>query len=192
MIDPGTPRAILTPAGGIAPALHRLYFVRFGFAVVWAVAVFLTVGQRLSPMGVTLVVLYPLYDVVAAVIDLRTSKATASARALYVNIGISLLAVVGLALAATSGLPAVLRVWGAWAITAGLAQLAVGIVRRPLGGQWPMIVSGAISVLAGTSFIAQAGTPDASLSRVAGYATLGGLFFLASALRLHFAAKRSR
>ncbi|MCW2817259.1 MAG: hypothetical protein JWR42_46, partial [Marmoricola sp.] len=53
-----------------------------------------------------------------------------------------------------------------------------------LGGQWPMILSGGISVLAGGAFIVQSGTPAASLTSLAGYATLGGIFFLVSALRL--------
>jgi uncharacterized membrane protein HdeD (DUF308 family) len=67
---------------------------------------------------------------------------------------------------------------------AGLVQLAVGVGRRALGGQWPMILSGGISVLAGTSFILQATKDGASLVNLAGYALLGGVFFLVSALRL--------
>jgi uncharacterized membrane protein HdeD (DUF308 family) len=47
-----------------------------------------------------------------------------------------------------------------------------------------MIVSGAISTLAGISFLLQASVPHASLSNLAGYALLGGIFFLVSALRL--------
>lgn len=86
--------------------------------------------------------------------------------------------------AATSGIPSVLRVWGAWAIVSGLVQLAVGVGRRELGGQWAMIASGAISALAGTSFVLQAARPDASLLNLAGYAVLGGVFFLVSAIRL--------
>ncbi|MFC9019246.1 hypothetical protein ACFTZG_24315, partial [Streptomyces albidoflavus] len=105
-------------------------------------------------------------------------------RGLYVNAALSTLTAAGLAVAATSGIPAVLRVWGAWAITAGLVQLAVGVARRGLGGQWAMIASGGISTLAGASFVAQAGGADASLSALAGYAFLGGVFFLVSALRL--------
>ena len=42
----------------------------------------------------------------------------------------------------------------------------------------------AISVLAGTGFIVQSGSPTASLTSLAGYATLGAVFFLVSALRL--------
>jgi len=47
-----------------------------------------------------------------------------------------------------------------------------------------MIARGAISVLVGAPFFAQAGTDDASPTNPAGYAFLGGVFFLVSALRL--------
>ncbi|WP_246486094.1 hypothetical protein [Kribbella qitaiheensis] len=36
-----------------------------------------------------------------------------------------------------------------------------------------------------TTFILQAGGSNASLTNVAGYATLGGVFFLSSAIHLH-------
>jgi uncharacterized membrane protein HdeD (DUF308 family) len=75
-------------------------------------------------------------------------------------------------------------VWGAWAVVAGLIQLIVGAGRRKLGGQWPMILSGGISVLAGLSFIAGASADNPKLTNVAGYAVLGGIFFLVSAIRL--------
>ncbi|WP_329065808.1 hypothetical protein [Amycolatopsis sp. NBC_01480] len=175
--------------GGIASALRRLYFVRFGFAIVWAVLLFVTSKSEVGPIGVALVVLYPLFDVGAAVVDSRSSRATGSARGLYVNMAISLLAAIGLGIAAASGVPAVLRVWGAWAIIAGLIQLIVALTRRKLGGQWPMILSGGISVLAGANFILSAGAPNPSLSTVAGYAVLGGIFFLVSAIRLGRSAK---
>jgi uncharacterized membrane protein HdeD (DUF308 family) len=166
-------------AGGIAPALRRLYFVRFAFAIVWAGLLFLTTSQ-LGPLGIALVVLYPLFDVAAAVVDARSSRASG----LYANIVISLLAAIGLAITASSGVPAVLRVWGAWAIVAGLVQLIVALRRRGMSGQWPMILSGGISVLAGGSFIVGAAAPDPMLTNVAGYAVLGGVFFLVSAIRL--------
>ncbi|WP_207770592.1 hypothetical protein [Frankia canadensis] len=57
-------------------------------------------------------------------------------------------------------------------------------MRRDLGGQWAMIASGAISTLAGISFLLQAATSHPSLRNLAGYALLGGIFFLVSALRL--------
>jgi uncharacterized membrane protein HdeD (DUF308 family) len=179
-----------TTTSGIAPALRRLYFARFAFAIVWAALLFLT-KSHLGPVAVTLLVLYPLFDVGAAVVDVRSSGATGPARGLYVNIAISLLAAIGVAIACASGVPAVLRVWGAWAIVAGLVQLIVGVGRRRMGGQWPMILSGGISVLAGGSFIAGASASNPSQANVAGYAILGGIFFLVSAIRLGRAVQRS-
>ncbi|MCO5970277.1 DUF308 domain-containing protein [Actinoallomurus soli] len=178
-------------APGIAPALRRLYLVRFGFAIVWAVLLFATKSD-LGPVSVTLLVLYPLFDAAAAVVDARSSRATGPARGLYVNIAISLLAAIGVAVACASGVPAVLRVWGAWAIVSGLVQLVVGATRRRMGGQWPMILSGAISVLAGGSFITSASAQNPSLAGIAGYAVPGGIFFLISALRLGRTAKAPR
>ena len=173
----------------VAPSLRKLYFVRFGFAIVWAVVIF-AVGSSLSPLAATLLVLYPLFDVAAAIVDLRATRTSASSGALlYVNMVLSLAAAVGLALAATSGTPAVLSVWGAWSLTAGIVQLIVGIRRRALGGQWVMIVSGVLSVVVGGAFIAMASTAPESVSSLGGYATLGGIFFLISALRLRRAAK---
>lgn len=84
-----------------------------------------------------------------------------------------------------------LRVWGAWAVTAGLVQLVVALRRRGLGGQLPMVLSGGLSVLAGGAFIAMASGDDAEISGLAGYATLGGIFFLVSALRLGSSSRRS-
>ncbi|MGV9364041.1 hypothetical protein [Amycolatopsis sp. NPDC003731] len=179
------------PAADVAQALRRLYFVRFAFALVWAGLLF-TTAKALGPVSIALLVLYPLFDVVAAVLDARSAKAGKPITALYVNVAISLLAAAGLALAASSGIPGVLRLWGSWAIVAGLVQLVVGAARRGLGGQWPMILSGAISVVAGTSFILQATMEGASLTALAGYATLGGIFFLVSALRLGVRSRTSR
>src|SRR6185312_14664443 len=109
-----------------AAALRRLYFARAAFAVVWAGITF-AVADELTAVTTALLVIYPLVDVAAAIIDARASR--------------------------SSGSP-VLRVWGAWAVVAGLVQLFVGVTRRKMGGQWPMIFSGGLSVLAGGSFIA--------------------------------------
>lgn len=173
-----------TAPTSVPTALRKLYFLRFAFAAVWAALLFAT-ADTLGALTVTLLVVYPLFDVACAVVDLRSVRADAQpARGLYVNIALSTLTGIGLAVAATSGIPAVLRVWGVWAVTAGIVQLVIGAARRHLGGQWPMIASGAISTLAGASFFAQAGADDASLTNLAGYAFLGGVFFLVSALRL--------
>jgi uncharacterized membrane protein HdeD (DUF308 family) len=182
-----------TAAPGIsttAASLRRLYFVRFGFAIVWALVMF-TTATHLGLLAGTLLVLYPLFDVAAAVVDARASRATGSPTLLYVNVVVSTLAAIGLAFAATSGIPAVLRVWGAWAVVAGLVQLIVAVTRRSMGGQWPMILSGGISVLAGASFIAGASAENPALTNAIGYAIPGAIFFLISAIRLGRAAKES-
>ncbi|WP_329229073.1 hypothetical protein OG488_13475 [Streptomyces sp. NBC_01460] len=176
---------VSTTSPSVPATLRTLYLVRFAFAAVWAGLLFAT-ADTLGPVSVTLLVVYPLFDVAAAIVDVRSAKANGgTAPALCVNIAISSLAVLGLAVAATSGIPDVLRVWGAWAVASGIVQLVAGAVRRSLGGQWPMIISGAISVLAGASFGAQAGSGDPTLVNLAGYAFLGGVFFLVSALRLN-------
>ena len=48
-----------------------------------------------------------------------------------------------------------------------------------------LILSGGLSVVAGTGFVLSASGHDPSLLGLAGYATLGGIFFLVAALRLH-------
>ncbi|MBK6011714.1 hypothetical protein [Streptomyces sp. MBT53] len=189
-IDASAP--VSAPVVSDAAVLRRLYFARFAFAAVWAALLFASSGE-LGPLGATLLVIYPLFDAACAVVDVRSAAAIrGSVRGLYVNIALSVLTAAALVAATTSGVPAVLRVWGAWAVTAGLVQLLVGVLRRAAGGQWPMIVSGAISVLAGGSFIAQAAKDDPSLSALAGYAFLGGVFFLISALRLGRADRTNR
>ena len=79
---------------GVAGALRRLYFVRFAFAIVWAILLFTTKAD-LGALGVTLVVIYPLFDLAAAVVDARSSHPHGSARGLYVNMAISAIATIG-------------------------------------------------------------------------------------------------
>jgi len=167
-----------------APLLRRLYFVRVGFAVVWAVLLGVTASDLGVAAGVLLVI-YPLFDVAAAVVDFRSSRA----RELVLNIGISSLAAVGLALAATSGIPAVLRVFGAWAVVSGVVQLIVAVRRLKLGGQAAMIFSGGLSAVVGASFVVMAAKDHPMLAGVAGYAVGGAVFFLISAVRLGRAAR---
>ncbi|MEU2422527.1 hypothetical protein ABZ619_16140 [Streptomyces sp. NPDC007851] len=168
---------------GATPALRRLYVTRFVFAVAWA-ALLLVSGSELTVAAELLLFLYPAFDVAAAVVDARSARTAGPDRALYANMAASVLAAVGIAVADGSGVADVLRVWGAWAVVSGLIQLLVGVARRPMGGQWAMILSGGISVLAGASFIRSAAQDDPSLTALAGYATLGGIFFLVSAIRL--------
>jgi uncharacterized membrane protein HdeD (DUF308 family) len=181
-----TPTATVSATSpSTAFALRRLYFARFGFAVIWAAA-FATTGSSLGVLAGALLVLYPAFDVLAAVVDARSGgsdRGTAPSNGLYVNIAISTVAAVGLAVAASDDIAAVLHVWGAWAVVAGLVQLYVAISRRRLGGQGAMIASGGISVVAGTTFVLSA-SDATTMVNLAGYAVLGGIFFLVSAVRL--------
>jgi uncharacterized membrane protein HdeD (DUF308 family) len=186
-IDTGTVVAATSGTNG----LRNLYYVRFGFAIVWAGLIVL-VASTLNPASIGLLVIYPLFDAAAAVIDFRTSGVARPRTPLYINMALSFVTFLGLAAAATAGIPSVLWVWGTWAITAGIVQLIVAILRYRLGGQWAMILSGAISTVAGASFILQAGGKNASLTNIAGYATLGGIFFLISAIRLHRRAAKAK
>src|SRR5262245_18451679 len=103
------------------PVLRRLYVVRFVFADAWA-GHLLVSGSDLT-LGVELLLfLYPAFDAVAAVIDARSSRATRSVTGPYANMAVSSRAVVGVAVASTSGIADVLRVWGAWTVVSGLVQ----------------------------------------------------------------------
>lgn len=173
-----------------ATALQRLYAGRFVFAILWAL-VTATVASDLGPVPVSLLVLYPLVDVAATLADARCTGPAGSRTVLQLNVALSALAALGIAAACASGVPAVLRVWGAWAIVSGAAQAVVALRRRrTMAGQLPMLVSGTISVFAGVAFVVMASGDDPSLGGAVGYAVPGGIFFLLSALRLRAEAHR--
>ena len=52
--------------------LRRLYFVRFGSAIVWA-GLLAVSASTLNPVSVALLVTYPVFDLAAAAYDSRTS-----------------------------------------------------------------------------------------------------------------------
>lgn len=80
----------------------------------------------------------------------------------------------------------VLGIFGAWAILSGLLQLGTAVRRwKRFGAQWAMVLSGGQSALAGGFFIFQAAMPAVpSIANVAGYAAVGALYFLVSAVWL--------
>lgn len=167
-----------------------LYVVRAVAALVWA-ALLLPLAEATGPALTALLVAYPLLDAGAVLWQLRTEGEARSHRAEWVNVAISATAAVAIGAASARSLAAALVVWGGWAIGAGAAQLATALRRRRTGGQVPQVLSGGLSVLAGGAFLAQGlGDPD-SIAGVAGYAVLGAVFFLASAVRLTVLARRS-
>lgn len=174
-----------SPAGTTAPAtsLRHVHLARAAFALTWA-AVFAATDAGLGALATTLLVLYPAVDAAVGVLDLRSNRARGErAGAAVATVVLSGLAAVGLAVAAADDVIAVLRVWGAWAVVSGIAQLVGALQRRGLRGQRFLVASGGLSVLAGASFVLSAGGAT-GLTGLAGYAALGGVFFLVSALRL--------
>ena len=175
----------------LAQTLRRLYFSRFGFAIVWALLIGLLAPT--SPALLTvLLVLYPLVDAASVLVELRASGSTAKSRpSELANIIVSVVAAIALGAVSFVSVAAVLVVWGLWASLAGAAQLITGISRRRLGGQWPLMFSGGLSVFVGFAFLAQGLQGATSATSIAGYAVLGGVLFLVSAIRLARLARNS-
>ncbi|GAB3450388.1 membrane protein [Streptomonospora sediminis] len=173
-----------TSASAFAKALRRLYFIRFAFAAAWAVLVFLA-STTAGPLLAALLVVYPLFDAAAVLWQLRTERDPQRPKtAEWINVVVSVIVAVALGAASTVSIAAALAVWGVWAIGAGIPQLVTAIRGRRSGGQVPQMLSGGISVLAGASFLAQALQGGGNIAGVGGYAALGGVFFLVSAIRL--------
>ncbi|MFD7409301.1 DUF308 domain-containing protein [Streptomyces sp. NPDC059866] len=127
----------------------------------------------------------------SSLIDYRARTDRSERRVTMFNGVLSTLIAVPLGLAGASGVPAVLHVLGAWAIISGIAQTAVGLRRRSaeLGKQWPMLLAGGLSVLAGTywNFLALADQPK--LNVLVFYTAVGGIFFIIQSVLL---ARRTR
>lgn len=171
--------------------LRNLYFVRALFSAVWVTSMFL-VGIPKPEIGAWLLVVYPAWDVLATLVELRVQADTRAQFAHYLNLASSLLATIGFGLALQSELSTRIILFGIWALVAGLIQLAVGLMRRrQLSGQWPIIASGAQSSLAGIAFILIAHSPTMGLASLAGYSAVGAIYFLISAIRMTLRSRAS-
>ncbi|WP_227982786.1 DUF308 domain-containing protein [Nocardia spumae] len=175
-------------------SLIRLFAIRGVLAVIWAL-VFASAHQTLGAIAVILLVSYPLIDAVSSVVDHAATADPSARRVTAVNGIVSALAAVAVGIAGvTGGVPAVLGVFGGWAVVSGAAQLVVGLRRRSAasGRQWPTLISGGLSVLVGAFYIVQATGADPSLDVLSVYATGGGVFFLLQALLLVVESRRQR
>ncbi|MEX3948527.1 DUF308 domain-containing protein [Paraburkholderia sp. EG287B] len=173
--------------------LKQYYFVRTAFSAAW-VALAFSLGQHSPARIAALLVVYPAWDAVANYLDMLRSGGAEENRTQVVNVGISILTTVAVMVALKLGAHGVLGVFGVWAILAGLLQLGTAVRRwKRFGAQWAMILSGAQSALAGVFFIVQGGAPLASaIDKVAGYAAVGAVYFLISALWLSAGQLRSK
>ena len=165
-------------------ALRSLYFLRAAFSITWATLITFFVGKSVG-LGTALFIIYPVWDVLGTLLDIRANQNSLSKTPQYLNAGISVITALAVGIALRTGVPEALIVFGIWAIITGLIQLILGLRRRKsLSGQWPMIISGGQSVIAGGSFIILAHDPTMGIASLAGYAAFGAFYYLLSAFRL--------
>ncbi|MFA6058313.1 MAG: hypothetical protein WC756_08945 [Taibaiella sp.] len=175
-----------------ARSLQKLYFLRAGFSIVWVILV-MALAKTNTTIAIALFIIYPAWDAIATYFDIQANPTAVNKTLQYINAMISISTTIGVILALQKGIPQVLIIFGAWAILTGLIQLILGLRRRKqLGGQWPMIISGGQSMLAGGVFIAMAHAPDQGITTLAGYAAFGAFYFLLTAFRLSKTIKAAR
>jgi uncharacterized membrane protein HdeD (DUF308 family) len=178
-------QTLAAPSRDTVDALKRYYFLRAGVAAVWVAAAF-TIGAANPLAAGILLVLYPAWDAFANARDAVANGGFRANVSQTVNLVASAATSLAVLIALRSGMPAVLTVFGAWAVLAGLLQLATGVRRwRAYGAQWAMILSGAQSALAGAFFIKQAsGLVTPSITTIAPYAAFGAVYFLVAGVAL--------
>lgn len=171
--------------------LARYYFVRAIVAAAW-VAAAVAIGRTNATAAALLLIIYPAWDALANWFDAHGSGGLRTNPTQALNVAVSLVAAIAVAVALQLSMNAVLAVLGIWAIAAGLAQLITGVRRwRTFGAQWAMILSGAQSMLAGVFFVTQAALAKIpTIMDVAPYAAFGAFYFLVSAALLMFANRR--
>ncbi|WP_405060069.1 hypothetical protein OG474_00130 [Kribbella sp. NBC_01505] len=182
-----------TPSHG----LRTVYLVRTVFSLIWATIVFTTSTTLVSAdeptvLAAVLLTIYPLWDAVATLLERRIAGG-ATDRVGTVNLVLDLAATVGILVASFGTVGKILLVFGVWALLSGAIQLTVAVRRRRVvGAQWPMIVSGGLSVLAGASFAAMSASATSGLSTIAGYSLFGAFWFVVSAIALTVRARSAR
>ena len=173
-----------------AGSLRQLYFTRVAFSVTWVILVILLAKTSFT-IASMLLIIYPAWDVIGTFLDIRANRNIPAKTPQYVNATISMITTAAVAVALQKGVPEALIVFGAWAILTGLIQLILGVRRRKsLGGQWPMILSGGQSTIAGISFILMAHDPSMGIVNLAGYSAFGAFYYLLAALSLSKTIRR--
>jgi uncharacterized membrane protein HdeD (DUF308 family) len=180
------------PAGqGSSGWLKRYYIARFFFSTAW-VALAFTVGKTSPVFAAVMLVIYPVWDALANLVDGQRSGGLARNKTQLLNFIVSGLTALAVGVTLGRGMGAVVVVFGVWAALSGLLQLATAVRRwKSFGAQWAMILSGAQSALAGVIFVLRAGAPDISaLNTVAPYAAVGAFYFLVSGIWLIVSDRR--
>jgi uncharacterized membrane protein HdeD (DUF308 family) len=165
--------------------LRTYYFMRAAVSLGW-ITLAATLGKDAPALAAILLVAYPAWDAFANYLDAQKNGGLRSNLSQALNLVVSVITALAVAAALGVGKSAVITVFGAWASLSGLLQLVTALRRwKSYGAQWPMVLSGAQSALAGLFFLKMAGaaTPPAILV-VAPYAAFGAFYFLLSAIWL--------
>jgi hypothetical protein len=169
---------------GTAKAFRKLYFTRTTFSIVWILLV-VTMAKTNATIATLLFIIYPAWDALATYFDIKANPPNVNKTPQYVNVGISIITTIAIIFALQQGIPSALLVFAVWATLTGLIQLILGLRRRKqFGGQWPMIISGGQSMLAGGLMFAMAHAPNQGIVTLAGYSAFGAFYFLLAAIRL--------
>ncbi|CDR12358.1 DUF308 domain-containing protein [Streptomyces iranensis] len=180
-----------TPSG-----LRSLYLIRIVFSLIWVALVFTTSASLVSTdtptvIAAVLLIIYPLWDVVATLLERRMAGTGSTDRVSTINMALGLATTTGMIIAVFSTIGTALLVFGTWALLSGAVQLVVAVRRRrTVGAQWPMVISGGQSVLAGATIAATSASATSSLSTVAGYSAFGAFWFLVSVVALSIRGRR--
>ncbi|MCQ8781021.1 DUF308 domain-containing protein [Mangrovibrevibacter kandeliae] len=179
------PDAFAQPSSAGRSWLKSYYFIRAAVSVAWVAAAF-SVGHADPAVAAALLVAYPAWDAVANYLDARQSGGLARNGSQRLNLIVSIVTTVAIAVALGWSMNAVLGVFGVWASLSGLFQLVTGVRRwKRFGAQWAMILSGGQSAIAGCLFVARAATAGMpGVTDVAPYAAFGAFYFLVSAVWL--------
>ncbi|MFJ6893846.1 DUF308 domain-containing protein [Streptomyces hokutonensis] len=192
-VTPSTTTTLTTLSG-----LRSLYLIRVAFSLIWVALVVTTSASLVSTdrptvIAAVLLIVYPLWDVVATLLERRTAGTGSTDRVGTTNMALGLATTAGMIIAVFSTIGTALLVFGVWALLSGAIQLVVAIRRRrTVGAQWPMVISGGLSVLAGASFAAMSASATSSLSTIAGYSAFGAFWFLVSVIALSIRSRREK
>lgn len=173
--------------------LTGYYGIRALFSASW-VGLALMAGRTSSPFAILLLLAYPAWDCVANLYDARYNGGLRRNPTQAFNALVSAIVTVAVGIAVMRDYHDVLLVIGLWALLAGLLQLATAVRRwRGASAQWPMILSGAQSMLAGTHFLSKAFNPalPAGVSDIAPYAAFGAFYFALSTISLVIVSTRT-
>lgn len=178
--------------------LRSLHLIRVVFSLIWVALLFTTSASLVSTdrptvSAAVLLVVYPLWDAIATLLERRLAGTGSANRVSTVNVGLDLATTAGMIIAVFSTIGTTLLVFGVWALLSGAVQLVVAIRRRrTVGAQWPMVISGGQSVLAGATIAAGSASATSSLSTVAGYSAFGAFWFLVSVIALSIRSRSDR